>query len=65
MSLSEDPKHQKMIDPGNRYSEPLIQLPDPDEPLLSFTNLVEAHALKAIRRRHGVTVQRVRPALTC
>lgn len=49
---------------GNRYSEPLIQLPDLDEPLLSFTNLVEAHVLKAIRRQHGVAMQRVRPALT-
>lgn len=48
---------------GRRFSEPLIQLPDPGEPLLSFTNLVEAHVLKAIRRRHGVAMQKVRPAL--
>jgi uncharacterized protein (DUF433 family) len=48
---------------GRRFSEPLIQLPNPDEPLLSFTNLVEAHVLAAIRRRHGVPMQKVRPAL--
>lgn len=46
-----------------RFSEPLIQLPEPGEPLLSFTNLVEAHVLAAIRRRHGVPMQKVRPAL--
>ena len=49
---------------GTQFSEPLIQLPDPDEALLSFTNLVEAHVLAAIRRRHGVAMQKVRPALS-
>jgi uncharacterized protein (DUF433 family) len=48
---------------GRQFSEPLIQLPDADEPLLSFTNLVEAHVLKAIRRHHGLPMQKVRPAL--
>lgn len=48
---------------GKRRSKPLIRLPEPKEPLLSFTNLVEAHVLKAIRRRHGVAMQKVRPAL--
>lgn len=48
---------------GRQFSEALIQLPDVDEPLLSFTNLVEAHVLKAIRRQHGVPMQKVRPAL--
>lgn len=48
---------------GRQLSEALIQLPEPAEPLLSFTNLVEAHVLKAIRRRHGVPMQKVRPAL--
>lgn len=46
-----------------RFSEPLIELPDPGESLLSFTNLVEAHVLAAIRRKHGVPMQKVRPAL--
>lgn len=48
---------------GNRFSEPLIQIPDVAEPLLSFTNLVEAHVLKAIRRHHEVPMVNVRPAL--
>jgi len=34
-----------------------------DSALLSFQNLVEAHALSAIRRHHGVSLQRVRRAL--
>lgn len=49
---------------GRRRSAALIRLPDPYEPLLSFTNLVEAHVLKAIRRHHGVAMQKVRPALS-
>lgn len=49
---------------GPQVSEPLILLPHVEEPLLSFTNLVEAHVLKAIRRHHGVPMQQVRPALT-
>lgn len=48
---------------GRQFSEPLILLPAPEEPLLSFTNLVEAHVLKAIRRRHGVSMHKVRSAL--
>lgn len=48
---------------GQQFSEPLIQVPAPAEPLLSFTNLVEAHVLKAIRRQHAVPMQQVRPAL--
>jgi uncharacterized protein (DUF433 family) len=48
---------------GHRFAEALIQLPDPSDPLLSFINLVEAHVLKAIRRHHGVAMQKVRPAL--
>jgi uncharacterized protein (DUF433 family) len=48
---------------GQRHSKPLIRLPDSREPYLSFTNLVEAHVLKAIRRQHGLAMQKVRPAL--
>lgn len=49
---------------GTQFSEPLVRLPEPEEALLSFTNLVEAHVLAAIRRRHGVAMQKVRPALS-
>lgn len=45
-----------------RKSAPLISLPDPTDPTLSFLNLVEAHVLKAIRHR-GVSMPQVREAL--
>ena len=45
------------------FFEPIIQLPDEEERLLSFTNLVEAHVLDAIRREHGVQLQKVRYAV--
>jgi uncharacterized protein (DUF433 family) len=56
---------------GRRYpvagqwkrSRPLIHLDDPQHRHLSFNNLVEAHVLAAIRRRHGVKLPKVRTAL--
>lgn len=42
--------------------EPLLALQG-DSRLLTFTNLVEAHVLNAIRRQHGIPMQRVRRAL--
>lgn len=50
-------------DRGTKYSEPLIIRPDGVENLLSFTNLIEAHVLNAIRRKHEVAMPRVRKAL--
>jgi uncharacterized protein (DUF433 family) len=44
-------------------SKPLIRLDDPKGQYLSFINLVEAHVLAAIRRRHGVKLPKVRSAL--
>jgi len=46
-----------------KRSRPLIQLDDPKKHYLSFINLVEAHVLAAIRRRHGVKLPKVRSAL--
>jgi uncharacterized protein (DUF433 family) len=46
-----------------RRSKPLIRLDDPKRKYLSFINLVEAHVLAAIRRRHGVKLPNVRTAL--
>ena len=49
---------------GRQFSEALIQLPNPAEPLLIllfFTNLVEPHALQAIRPLHGAKVKGARP----
>ena len=48
---------------GKRYFEPLITVPEGKPRLLSFTNLVEAHVLAAIRRKHGVTLPNVRSAI--
>lgn len=46
-----------------KRSRPLIHLDDPKKRYLSFINLVEAHVLAAIRRRHGVRLPKVRKAL--
>jgi uncharacterized protein (DUF433 family) len=46
-----------------KRSRPLIHLDDPKRQYLSFINLVEAHVLAAIRRRHGVKLPKVRAAL--
>lgn len=41
----------------------LIEPADPRKQYLSFVNMVEAHVLAAIRRRHGVKLAKVRKAL--
>jgi uncharacterized protein (DUF433 family) len=46
-----------------KRSRPLIRLDDPQKQYLSFINLVEAHVLVAMRRRHGVKLPKVRKAL--
>jgi uncharacterized protein (DUF433 family) len=46
-----------------KRSRPLVHLDDPQRQYLSFINLVEAHVLAAIRRRHGVKLPKVRNAL--
>jgi len=48
---------------GQGFSSPLIPLPDPPDPRLSFNNLVEAHVLRALRTDHRVSMQSVRKAL--
>lgn len=48
---------------GKKKFEPLIQLPDPNLPLLSFTNLIEAHVLDAIRYHHKVPLNNARQAV--
>src|SRR5260370_41558717 len=47
----------------SKRSRPLIQMDDPKKQYLSFINLVEAHVLAAIRRRHDVKLPKVRKAL--
>lgn len=41
----------------------LIEVPDSQPTLLSFLNLVELHVLAAIRRKHAVTMPKVRSAI--
>jgi hypothetical protein len=41
----------------------VFHLDDPERQYLSFMNLVEAHILAGIRRKHGVGLQQVRRAL--
>src|SRR5579862_7796670 len=47
----------------SKRSRPLIHLDDPKKQYLSFINLVEAHVLAAICRRHGIKLPKVRTAL--
>ena len=48
---------------GKQFSEPLIELPSEDAQSLSFTNLVEAHVLRAIRVEHQIPLNNIRIAL--
>jgi uncharacterized protein (DUF433 family) len=48
---------------GKKFFQPVIELPDPNLPSLSFVNLVEAHVLDAIRREHNIRLDKVRTAL--
>lgn len=48
---------------GVRFWKPIIERPNRDDPSLSFTNLIEAHVLNAIRRKHQIAMGRVRKAL--
>ena len=42
-----------LTETGKRFFRPVIELPEKDQFLLSFVNLVEAHVLDAIRRAAG------------
>lgn len=45
------------------YFEPVIRRPLDDDPRLSFTNLIEAHVLRALRRVHEVKLSCIREAI--
>lgn len=45
------------------FFEPLIRTPGPSSKLLSFSNLIEAHILRALRVKHNVSIKAVRIAL--
>ena len=42
---------------------PVFEMDDPERRFLSFMNVIEAHILAGIRRKHGVGLQQVRRAL--
>lgn len=49
---------------GAKFFRPVISVPDMDRPLLlSFINLIEAHVLDAIRRKHDIALPKVRSAI--
>jgi uncharacterized protein (DUF433 family) len=48
---------------GQKFFQPIIQLPDDARAGLSFVNLVEAHVLDAIRRHHHVPLAKIREAV--
>ncbi|HVM80886.1 MAG TPA: DUF433 domain-containing protein [Stellaceae bacterium] len=48
---------------GTRRFQPVIDIADRKHGYLSFTNLVEAHVLAAIRRQHRIPLPKVRDAV--
>ena len=48
---------------GDRFFQPVIELPDDSQNLLSFINLAEIHVLDAIRRDHRISLHKVRIAI--
>jgi len=49
---------------GHVHFRRVIDVPDRNRPsVLSFVNLVEAHMLATIRRRHNISLQKIRPAI--
>jgi uncharacterized protein (DUF433 family) len=48
---------------GHGRTAPVFALDDPERHFLSFMNLVEAHILVGIRRKHGIGLPQVRRAL--
>jgi len=52
------------VQTGSDFSPPLIKLPDPERPVLSFTNLVEAYVLASLRRKHRIKMRKIRLALS-
>jgi uncharacterized protein (DUF433 family) len=48
---------------GEKHWEGLINRPDKDNPRLSFSNLIEAHVLLALRKQYRVKIKEIRTAL--
>ena len=48
---------------GKRLFKPVFQLPEPELPRLSYTNLVEAFVLASLRRKYKIDLHKVRTAI--
>jgi uncharacterized protein (DUF433 family) len=48
---------------GRKFFKPIFHLPDPETPLLSYTNLVEAYVLSSLRQRHKIDLDKIRIAI--
>ena len=48
---------------GSNFFRPVIEIPQRKPYLLSFTNLIEVHVLRAIRQHHRIQLNKVREAL--
>lgn len=48
---------------GQHFFKPVLIVPNPSRPQLSFINLVEAHVLDAIRRQHEIPLKKIRLAV--
>src|SRR5262245_66159249 len=48
---------------GKGQFQPLIRAASRKPPMLSFSNLIEAHVLRALRAEHGVPVKALRQAV--
>ena len=48
---------------GDQFFQPVIELPDDSQNLLSFINLVEIHVLDAMRHDHRISLHKVRIAI--
>ena len=55
--------HNYSVKNGSNFFAPIIEIPQSKPYLLSFTNLVEIHVLRAIRQHHKIQLSRVRNAL--
>jgi uncharacterized protein (DUF433 family) len=55
--------HSYPVKDGSSFFHPLIDIPLKKPYLLSFTNLVEVHVLRAIRVGHKIQLNKVREAL--
>ncbi len=55
--------HRYTVKSGSNFFAPLIEISPVKPYLLSFTNLVEIHVLRAIRQHHKIQLHKVRTAL--